>query len=54
MVETFEHSTQRHNQLNLIKVPKVVEPTNKKTLGTIELCPVVIVIGEKCDFQSCY
>ena len=36
VVETFGHSTQRinHSNFNSIKVPKVVKPTNKKTLSS--------------------
>ena len=30
VVETFGHSIYQRNQLNLILVPKVVKPTNKK------------------------
>ena len=32
VVETFEHSTKLANQSKSIKVPKVVNPTSKKTL----------------------
>ena len=32
VVETLGHSTYWSNQSNLIKVPKVIEPMNKKTL----------------------
>ena len=32
VVETFEHSTKWTNESKFTKVPKVVKPTNKKTL----------------------
>ena len=34
LVKTFGHSIYFCNQSKFITVPKVVEPTNKKTLGT--------------------
>ena len=33
VVETFEHSTKRTNELKFTKVPKIDKPTNKKTLS---------------------
>ena len=43
MVETFGHSTKKPTNQNLLKVPKVDKPTNKKTL----LCN----FGDECNKQ---
>ena len=47
VVETKEHSTYWTNQSKFTKVPKVVEPTNKKTLllNFGDQCSVIEKIG---------